>query len=127
MRAARRGRGKSGPDPSLYSVGFPPTRLLFAAKSSSTRSFIAVGEDSGTSSIVSGDGGKDLKLEALDLLQSMGWATGAGEHGRSGKMGRWCFCRACCPEAITQNALTRLPHGEAVLPPPTLHFVFTLG
>ena len=29
---------------SLYSVGFPPTHLLFAAKSSSTRSFIAVGE-----------------------------------------------------------------------------------
>ena len=62
---------------SLYSVGFPPTRLLFAAKYSSTRSFIAVGEDSGTSSVASGDGGRELTLEALDLLQSVGWAAGS--------------------------------------------------
>lgn len=42
--------------------------MAFAAKSSSARSFIAVEEDLGTSSTVSGDSGKDLKLEALGLL-----------------------------------------------------------
>ena len=111
---------------SLYSVGFPPTRLLFAAKYSSTRSFIAVGEDSGTSSVASGDGGRELKLEALDLLQC-GVGCRISKQENVEEVGRWCFCRTCCPEAFTQNALTRLPHGEAMLPPPPLHFMFPLG
>lgn len=50
---------------------------FFAAKSSSTRSLSTVGEDSVTSTVVPGDSGRDLKLEVLDLLQSVGWAAGS--------------------------------------------------
>lgn len=75
------------------------------------------------STIVSGDGERDLKLEALDLLQcGVDCRISRQENIEEG--GRWCFCRTLCPEAFT-HALTRLPHGKVILPPPTLRFTFS--
>lgn len=62
---------------SLYSAGFPATLLFFEAISSSIRSFLSVGEDTMTGGVVSANDGRDLRLEAVDLLQTLGWAAGS--------------------------------------------------
>lgn len=78
MRAARRRRERSGSVHLTLLCGFcSHSTAFFAAKSSSTRSLLTVGEDSVTSSVVPADSGRDLKLEVLDLLQSVGWAAGS--------------------------------------------------